>query len=178
MEVAEEAREVLDFWFRELAPSDWFSGREELDRLISERFGGTLRRARAGEFDGWADTPRGCLALIILLDQFSRQVFRGRVEAFSCDAKAQALTLEADRRGWAERLTFEERHFLYMPLMHAEDTVLQELSVSRFRQLAQTAGAVLDFALEHRATVQRFGRFPARDAVLGRSSPLNPEPFG
>jgi uncharacterized protein (DUF924 family) len=161
---------VLDFWFKELAPGQWFSGGAELDRIVRERFAGLLEEARRGAHDAWAGTPRGRLALILLLDQFSRHVFRGRAEAFDADAKAQRLSREGLDAGMDQRLTSAEKHFFYMPLMHAEDSELQALSVAKFKALKDEAASVLEFAEEHRSIVERFGRFPHRNETLQRAS--------
>ena len=169
-ELPSEAEEVLRFWFRELAPGQWFEGSKALDLVVAERFSALLSRARSGELDGWAQTPRGRLALVIVLDQVPRHIFRGRAEAFGSDAKAQALTVEAIESGLDEQLNFAERHFLYMPLMHSEDMAMQALSVSMFERLRDFAEYVLEFARGHRDTIERFGRFPARNDSLGRAS--------
>jgi uncharacterized protein (DUF924 family) len=136
-----------------------------------------VEAARRGALDHWAASPRGRLALIILLDQFPRQCFRGTPEAYASDAKAQALAAEGVAARVDEQLTFAERQFFYMPLMHAEDRDLQALSLERFDALHEDAEAVLGFATGHRRVVYRFGRFPHRNRVLGRPSSPEEEAF-
>lgn len=162
---------VIDFWFRELTPRQWFTdGGPELDALVRERFGALVEAARRGALDHWARTPRGRLALIIVLDQFPRHVFRGAPEAYSSDLEAQRLACEGIEARVDEELTVAERQFFYLPLMHAEDLELQARSVERFTALRDELEAVLGFAVGHRDVVARFGRFPHRNRILGRAS--------
>ena len=169
---------VIDFWFRELTPRQWFTeGGPRLDDRVRTRFGNLVEAARRGVLDHWARSPRGRLALIILLDQFPRHCFRGMPEAYASDAKAQALAAEGIAAHMDEQLTFAERQFFYMPLMHAEDRDLQALSLERFDALREAAEAVLGFASGHRKIVYRFGRFPHRNKVLGRASSPQEEAF-
>ena len=161
---------VLDFWFRELGPHDWFRGGAALDDVVRERFGAVHAQAEAGALDDWAATPRGRLALIVVLDQFSRHIHRGTARAFACDACAQALAVEGIAAGMDANLTFDERHFFAMPLMHAEDPELQAQSVAHFAALADHAASVLRFAQGHRDEITRFGRFAGRNAALGRET--------
>ncbi|WP_187968010.1 DUF924 family protein [Aquibium microcysteis] len=159
---------ILAYWFGELGPSDWFSGRPELDRQIADRFGAVCERALAARPEDFLTDPHRALAGIILLDQFPRQVFRGQPRAFSGDPAALLVTHGALRRGWDTALTADERQFLYMPLMHSEVVSDQELCVKLFRDLGNEEA--LKFAIEHRDIVARFGRFPHRNAALGRES--------
>lgn len=161
---------VLDFWFRELGPHDWFRGGDALDDLVRARFVALHARAEAGALEDWADTPRGRLALIVVLDQFSRHIHRGTARAFACDARAQALAAEGIAAGVEANLTFDERHFFAMPLMHAEDPALQAQSVAYFAALADHAASVLRFAQGHRDEITRFGRFAGRNAALDRET--------
>lgn len=161
--------EVLDFWFRELTPAQWFEGGDDIDRTIRERFAKRVDQALDGTLDHWAATPRGRLALIILIDQFIRNVFRGEARAYSGDEKAQKLVLagldlEADKA-----LTLSERQFFYMPLMHAEDLALQDRSVALFAALEAEVAGIHAFARGHRNVVARHGRFPTRNSALGRA---------
>ena len=163
--------DVIDFWFRELTPAQWFQGDDpSLDDLIRRRFRDLLAQARNGGLDDWADSPRGRLALIIVLDQFSRNIHRGSGESFAGDPKAQGLTLDGIASGLDKSLTFSERQFFYMPLMHAEDRALQDQCVALFEGLKQEAVGLLGFATGHAAIVARFGRFPHRNDILGRAS--------
>ena len=181
------AEEVLDFWFAD-APVDpdalarrnrvWFQGGEPFDRECTERFADTLKAAARGELDAWKNTPRGRLALIILLDQFSRNVYRGTADAFKQDDQALALCKEGLDLGHDRQLAPCERTFFYMPLEHAEDRDVQRLSVHLFERLAEEAPqkwqaqllANAGYARDHRKIVEEFGRFPHRNAVLGRAS--------
>jgi len=183
----DEISSVIDFWLGptvetdEVAPeirARWWSKDPDFDAEIRSRFGDSYARAITGELDSWADTPRGRLALVILLDQFSRNLHRDSALAWSQDARAQALALEGLERGDDRALPLYGRVFLYMPLMHAEDRDLQSECVRRFEALAnEVEGPArkvvlsnLDFARRHQEIVERFGRFPHRNAVLRRES--------
>lgn len=192
-ESSDQARAVLDFWFGRGPRTPeamtkrmalWFGeGGEhpearQLDQTIREQFSDTLRRAADGELDHWASTPRRRLALILLLDQFPRNVYRGTARAMAHDAKALALTLEGLQLGADGALDVIERMFFYMPLQHAESREAQEQSVTMFGRLVDEAPAGLhklladsfEFAVRHRDIVERFGRFPHRNRALGRAS--------
>jgi len=162
------AKDVLRFWFEEVSADKRFAKDPALDREIGERFGATRDAVLVNDAQGWRDTPERLLAAIILLDQFSRNLHRGTPQAFAADPLARALTHEAIDRGWEDRYTAEQRQFLYLPLMHAEDAALQALSVAKFEALGDAE--VLRFAQEHRDVVLRYGRFPSRNAALGRTS--------
>jgi uncharacterized protein (DUF924 family) len=166
----QENIQVLNFWFRELTPRQWFGGGTELDVMVRQRFTDLLQKAKQNECDDWAETARGRLALIILLDQFSRHIYRNTPDAFAQDAKAQQLCLDGIESGQDKQLTSAERHFFYMPLMHAESVELQKLSVEKFTALRNEAEAILGFAKGHQSMVERFGRFPHRNETLGRAS--------
>lgn len=176
--------EILRFWF---GPPDgdpfvnqsmWWKKDANLDRTIQDRFGEDLEAATRGEYDDWAGEPRKALALIVLLDQFSRNIHRGTPRSFAQDEKALRLTLEGIERGQDEALSPVERHFFYMPLMHSEDLDIQKRAVAMFARLADSAPReqrenfenALDFAERHRAIVERFGRFPHRNEILDRPS--------
>ncbi|ESQ76102.1 DUF924 family protein [Asticcacaulis sp. AC402] len=181
-----EQTSVIDFWFRHLTPDDWFRGGADLDDEVRRRFGDLLAAARQGQYDDWAQTPRGRLALILVLDQFSRHIHRGSPESYAVDDKAQELALDGIAREMDKVLTFAERHFFYMPLMHAEDATLQRLCVAQFTALKAGADELLAFATGHCAIVEQFGRFPHRNSVLDRDSTpeetaylaANNNPFG
>jgi uncharacterized protein (DUF924 family) len=181
--VNEDAERVLNFWIGPLdaagepAPGQskrWYSKDPEFDARIRAEFGADLERAARGELDDWKSTPRGRLALVILLDQFSRNLHRGTAAAFANDARALALSREGISRGEDRTLAAVERQFLYMPLMHAEDREAQDLCVEVFRRASAELGGKLDgvipYAERHREIVARFGRFPHRNEMLGRSS--------
>lgn len=162
--------EVLDFWFRELTPRQWFGGGAKLDEVITRHFAPLLDKAILGECDDWAATARGRLALIIVLDQFSRHVFRDKAESFAQDGKAQQLCIDGIQSKVDAALTSTERHFFYMPLMHAEDMKLQALAIEKFTALRNEAEAILKFAKDHASMIKRFGRFPHRNESLQRIS--------
>ena len=173
-----EYRPVIDFWFRELKPRQWFAeATPQLDDRVRAQFGALVTAARLGALDHWATSARGRLALIILLDQFPRHCFRGSPEAYASDAEAQTLAADGIEAGMDEQLNFAERQFFYMPLMHAEDRDLQALSLERFEALLEDAEAVVGFASGHRKLVYRFGRFPHRNRILGRASSPEEEEF-
>jgi uncharacterized protein (DUF924 family) len=178
------ADEVLDFWLGsdESSPFSqapkWWKKDAALDQEITQRFGALHEAIARGEQEDWRESPRSLVAYTIVLDQFSRNMFRGDPRSFAYDTLAQRSSLEAMRRGLDLPLSPVERVFLYMPLMHAEDRSLQDQSVIAFATLATAAPeemrAQLDnnsrFAVLHRNIVVRFGRFPHRNAVLGRWS--------
>jgi len=159
---------VLDFWFAATPAALRFADDAGFDARCTARFG-TLHRLLSAEVpQTWASDPDAALAAIIVLDQFSRNIGRGTASAFANDAAAQALTLKALARGDDLGIDATHRQFLYMPLMHAEDAALQARSVSVFDALGYPEVTV--FADRHAATIARFGRFPARNAALGRVS--------
>jgi uncharacterized protein (DUF924 family) len=167
---------VLRFWFEETPRSAWFRGGPESDRSVRERFGDLSRRALEGALDPWADTPEGALALVLLLDQFPRQIWRDQARAFAGDARAQALTLKAIEAGWiAAEPAPERRQFWLMPLMHSEDLSVQEQGLPLCKRYTDPRTA--DFARRHRDVIARFGRFPHRNAALGRPSSAEEEAF-
>ena len=159
---------VLHFWFNELQPAAWWKKDAALDALIAERFGGLLDSARAGELFMWRKSGEGALAEVIVLDQFSRNIFRDRAGAFAQDALALVLAQEAVRRGLDKALPKQQRHFIYMPYMHSESRLIHQEAVRRFTDLGDAW--VLDVEMQHKAIVDRFGRYPHRNALLGRIS--------
>lgn len=169
--------EVLEFWFpadQARASKLWWGKDPQLDAEIRERFGPTLRAARAGELDHWAELARGRLALIVVLDQLSRNIHRNDPEAFAADARARALTEEGLARGHDRELQAIERLFFYLPLEHSESLDDQERCIALMQALADEFGeqyvGYVDYAVRHRDIIARFGRFPHRNAVLGRPS--------
>lgn len=188
----DDPRAVLDWWFGRGGRADpalearmrfWFGGDTQEQQLqrdaeIRARFGELMARAERGELDAWADGPRRRLALILLLDQFPRNVYRGTARAFATDDRALALALSGMQAGADAALSPAERMFFYMPLQHAESPEVQEESVAAFRRLLaeapQESSAVFEASLKyaelHRDIVRRFGRFPYRNRVLGRAT--------
>ncbi|MCG6968026.1 MAG: DUF924 domain-containing protein [Chromatiaceae bacterium] len=163
-----EVQEIIEFWFADGMQKRWFNATPALDQEIRERFEDTWQRASAGEFDSWLDSADGALALAIVLDQFPLNMFRGQARAFASEAKAIEIALAAVGRGLDRLLPGERVAFLYMPLMHSENLAHQQLSVRLFERAGLASN--LRFARHHLELVQRFGRFPHRNAILGRSS--------
>lgn len=166
--------DVLDFWFgpAPLASRDvWFRKDAAFDAEVQTRFGALIEQALEGGIDRWALQPTGALAAIVVLDQFTRNAFRGTPRAFAGDARALALARRLTYRGGDRALPPLQRWFVYMPFEHAEDLVDQYESVRLFRALAEAGLAdPLAWAEKHLDVVRRFGRFPHRNAVLGRAS--------
>ena len=167
-EVHVKAEEVLGFWFKGLMPEQWFAKSDELDREIGDRFEALRVAVLADKAAGWRDDPRTLLAAVILLDQFSRNVHRDTPEAFAADPLAQELASLAVERGWDRAMTPEQRQFLYLPFEHAESRELQAVSINCFEALGREE--VLDYARQHAEVIARYGRFPSRNAALGRES--------
>ena len=175
---------IIEFWFGELddagmAPPDraarWFRGGDAVDRQCRELFGGRGEAALAGRLGHWADTDRGLIALVLLLDQFTRNIYRGTPRAFAGDPQALAAARGAVASGRHLRLPVIHQVFLYMPYEHCEDLPTQQAGVALFDALMARAGATglagfRDYAVAHREVIARFGRFPHRNAVLGRAS--------
>jgi uncharacterized protein (DUF924 family) len=188
------AADVHEFWFAgtEQNPAAaqartawWFGGGEAVDQEIRDRFAGTVEAAGRGLLDGWSATPQGALALVLALDQFPRNIYRGMPAAFAFDAKAAATADAAITAGHLGELGPIERAFLYLPFQHAENLDAQTRSVALYEDLAATAEpgwrelleVNLKYAREHRDIIARFGRFPHRNAILGRASQPEEEAF-
>jgi uncharacterized protein (DUF924 family) len=178
---------ILQFWLGDvdaLGRSDvmhsrrWFMKDDAFDREIADRFGETFADVRAGHREQWLDDPRGRVAYVIVLDQFPRNMFRGTARMFEGDRQALAAAVEGIARHDDAELNVNERSFLYMPFMHSEDIDMQDRSVALFKELAEGAPselrgslvAAVQYAEKHREIVARYGRFPHRNAVLGRES--------
>ena len=160
--------EILQFWFEDIEHSRWFKKDPEFDRELEQRFGHVLTLANNDQLDGWCDTPRGRLALIILLDQFSRNVYRGTYRSFEADPKALSLAVDGIEDGSDQALSLEQRSFFYLPVRHAEDLARQELGLAKTRELNDAGYGTDKYALNHLEIIARFGRFPHRNDVLGR----------
>ena len=175
-----QAQAVLDFWF--LPPdnpgygqsrAEWFRKDEAFDARIAERFGALIDDALAGGLRAWEATPHGALARIIVLDQFTRNVYRGTPRAFAGDAQALALAQSLTEQGLDQQLPPMLRAFAYLPFEHAEDLAMQARAVELFQLLSQAQPgfeSMLDYAQRHQEVIARFGRFPHRNAILGRPS--------
>ncbi len=182
-----DAEQVLSFWFEpratskegaELLGKRWFNGGEALDRELKTRFSDAISAARLGQLDAWESSPRGALALLLLLDQFPRNVFRGSAESFASDEQALALTRRAIAAGAMDALPVPEAMFFALPFSHAEDIEAQRTAVAMIERLVFRAEPLwegfvvsgVDFARKHLDVIARFGRFPHRNETLGRAS--------
>jgi uncharacterized protein (DUF924 family) len=159
---------VLQFWFHEIKPAQWWAVDPGFDRLVTQRFGELHAQAVRAELFAWRSNPRGRLAEVIVLDQFSRNIFRGDRRAFEADALALGLAQEAVAAKADLALSPEERAFLYMPYMHSESKAIHAVADRLF--LENTPQNNHGFELRHKAIIDRFSRYPHRNAVLGRSS--------
>ena len=168
MHVPASPQKILDFWYAEEMQPRWFASTPELDAAIRQNYESLWCRAVAGELDDWKSTPEGSLALVIVLDQFPLNMFRGQALSFSSEQQAVATARYAVAQGYDQRLPKERRGFLYMPLMHSENPADQDLSVELFEQAGLENN--LRFARHHRELIRKYGRFPHRNAILGRKS--------
>lgn len=159
---------VLDFWYSKEMQGRWFSSTPALDDDIRRQFEALWLRAAAGELNGWQETPAGCLALVIVLDQLPLNMFRGTAKSFSTEQQAVEITRHAIEKGQDQRLPADRLAFLYMPLMHSESLADQDLSVQLFE--AAKLESNLRFAQHHRELIRKHGRFPHRNSILGRQS--------
>ena len=177
---------VLEYWFGPLASDEsfpdqqakkWFGGGEAVNEEIRTQFGRDQTLACEGHYDDWQENPRGCLALVILLDQFTRNLY-GDARAYAMDDKALLVVLRGIERGLDKKLKIIERWFFYMPFMHSEDLEIQEKGIELFTKLAEEAPPALElpirnalgYAIRHMEIIKRFGRFPHRNEALGRES--------
>lgn len=166
-----EPEAVVEFWLHEVGPKGWYVAADDLDEEIRSRFGDEWRAAKAGERDFWCNGPRGTLAFLILTDQFPRNMFRGKPDAFSTDASALNAARKAVERGFDLEVKEPERVFFYMPFEHSETMEDQDLSVDLVqRKMPETRDEYLPHARAHREIIRRFGRFPFRNEALGRES--------
>lgn len=159
---------VLRFWFEEAGPERWWQADPAFDEAIRARFAATHARAAQGELHGWRAQPRGRLAEVIVLDQFSRNLFRGSPLAFAQDLAALVLAQEAVAAGQHLQLAPVERAFLLLPYMHSESREIHQVAERLYREHAPPGN--YDFELRHKAIIDRFGRYPHRNATLGRAS--------
>jgi uncharacterized protein (DUF924 family) len=166
-------RVVLDFWFAPSSKAHWFEPSEGFDRAVAGHLGELHLRAASGSLKSWQSCAEGCLALCILLDQAPRQLYRGEARAFATDALALGIATQALARGFDRALPAEQRLFLYLPLMHSESLPDQERCVTRFG--AEELRNHLHHAVQYAGVIRRFGRFPHRNAALGRASTAEEE---
>lgn len=160
--------DIIHFWFNEIDPKAWFDNDSEFDALIKQRFEPLLIQAKQGELYHWRITPQGRLAEIIILDQFSRNIYRDTPQAFAADPMALALAQEAVAAGADQQLNVSYVSFLYIPYMHSESRAIHEVALILFSREAVTAN--LPFEQRHKAIIDRFGRYPHRNHILGRRS--------
>ena len=158
--------DIIHFWFEECTPKEWWSGAAAFDERIRSRFLETHKQVVAGESAAWRIIPKGRLAEIIVLDQFSRNMFRGMPAAFASDPLALELAQEAVQGGCDKQLNNTECQFLYMPFMHSESQVVHEKATLLFERLGDGQG----YEEDHKKIIDRFGRYPHRNAILGRTS--------
>lgn len=158
---------IIDFWFGELSMKEWFMKSDELDATIKERFGELLEKAGKGELQDWRSEDEGRLAEIIVLDQFSRNVYRNTPQAFSQDGLAIQLSMEAEESGAIERLDSQQKKmFALMPFMHSESSEVHEKGLELFEKY----GLDTEYEIKHKVIIDRFGRYPHRNEILGRES--------
>lgn len=161
--------EILSFWLDEIGPDGWYSGGASLDDTIRERFSNAYNRACAGALSLWLTYPSGALAYIILTDQFSRNMFRDTDRAFATDGIARAAAKAAISKGWDVRIDEPARQFFYLPLVHSENLSDQDRAVRLFKtRMPETGADNLLHACAHREVIREYGRFPTRNAALGR----------
>ncbi|QOL79823.1 DUF924 family protein [Pseudooceanicola spongiae] len=162
--------EVLSFWLDEVGPAGWYSGGEEIDQTIRDRFGDAWQNACDGAFGLWLTYPAGALAYVILMDQFPRNMFRGDGKAFKTDGIALAAAKMAIRHGWDMRIDEPARQFFYLPLMHSENLCDQERCIRLMvDRMPETGDSNMLHAQAHREVIRKFGRFPYRNEALDRS---------
>lgn len=173
-----KAQDILDFWFSELRRDQWFRGGDAVDEMIQTRYADLLEAVHRGEHDDWATTPTGRLALVLVLDQFPRNIYRGTARSFSYDEKALALVLEGLELRADETLGPDQRAFFYLPLEHSESVEIQDRSLERYASLVLSVPVgerdsvrfYLDYAWQHYAIIKKFGRYPHRNDILEREA--------
>ncbi|MGS2743251.1 DUF924 family protein [Halomonas sp. LS-001] len=166
--MSQDAQAVLKFWFDELTPPQWFKKDPDMDQQIAARFGAIHAQAAACECYEWRRTAQGRLAEIIVLDQFSRNIYRDDARAFASDGVALVLAQEAVAEGADQTLSVTECSFLYMPFMHSESAKIHAIAMQLFNQLGLENN--LNVEIRHKAIIDRFGRYPHRNAALKRAS--------
>ena len=161
-------KEIIDFWFSDRVKKHWFSSTLQLDKEILETYATIFEQAASGQLNAWTKDPEGCLALVIVLDQFPLNMYRGQAKSFSTERKAVETTLLAIKQGFDKKIDKNRLAFLYMSLMHSEDLAEQAMSVELYHASNLTENA--KFAEHHRDIIRQFGRFPHRNRILGRES--------
>ena len=167
-------RDILQFWFSDRARTLWFEKDAAFDADISARFGPLVHQAQMGAFEDWRSSPDGALALLLLLDQFARNIFRGQAKAFLGDPRARTIAAEAVARGFDRHYPFPDRVFFYLPFEHCETLANQDRYIALLegclREFGEVAAEFLEYGHRHRTIINRFGRFPHRNEALGRET--------
>ena len=163
-----EKEEILNFWFKDCKPEQWFKKNEDFDQMIENRFSSAIENAIAGNLGNWEESETGCLALIILLDQFTRNVFRDTPRAFAGDKRALVLSQLCCDKDYLTNPDVQRRQFMLMPMMHSENLAVQDAALPLFKKYASEKD--YEYAEKHRDIIARFGRFPHRNVILGRKS--------
>ncbi|HET6159685.1 MAG TPA: DUF924 family protein [Dongiaceae bacterium] len=167
-------RDILQFWFSERARLLWFEKDSMFDADIRARFEPLVHEAQMGGFEEWRSSPDGALALLLLIDQFARNLYRGQAKAYLGDARARAVAAESIARGFDQRYPFPDRVFFYLPFEHCETLANQDRYIALIegcmREVGEAAAEFLDYAHRHRNIIKRFGRFPHRNEALGRET--------
>ncbi|MDM9381309.1 DUF924 family protein [Chlorogloeopsis sp. ULAP01] len=181
-----QAQEVLDFWFGKPEQPDygkprdfWFTKKPEFDEQVRTQFFNYYQKAAGGYLDDWMQFPDSCLALILLLDQFPRNMFRNTPDAFATDWEALSTAQHAIAQGYDRKLLSVQRWFIYFPFEHSENLEHQRQAVKLFQQLSSDpdSASCIDYAIRHMEIIERFGRFPHRNAILGRNSTSEEKEF-
>lgn len=162
--------DILNFWFSEIKPAQWFQKNDDFDAEIVARFESDYKLAVKGILDPWRDDPKGALALVIILDQFPRNMYRDTPQAFATDHKALEITKYALSKQFDALLNTQEKTFLYLPLEHSENLDDQDICVDLFAAIKDEDPVVYNYAIRHRDVIRKFGRFPHRNAILGREN--------
>jgi len=161
---------VLDFWLDEIGPEGWYAGTQEVDDSCAAGFADLVTAAREGNLEHWIDGPAGTLAYLVLTDQLPRNIHRGTALSFASDIRARAAARRALDEGWDLKVPEPERQFFYMPLEHSEDMADQELAVKLMEERMPSDPEMALHARAHREMIRRYGRFPGRNAALGREN--------
>ena len=165
-----EIKDIIDFWFVESTPDQWFRKDSNFDKKLEELFSETVDIALEGNLESWSSSKTGCLALILLLDQFTRNIFRGKPRSFAGDKKALELSFKCKKKDYLKNENLHICHFMLLPMMHSEEIYVQDLSLPLFKSLNDKK--IYDYSIRHRDIIKRFGRFPHRNSILGRKSTL------
>lgn len=162
-------KEIIDYWIEEVGPDGWYTENPDIDKAIIDRFGADREAAKQGRLDDWQDSALGSLALLILLDQFSRNMFRGSAESFAADDKAVAVARMAIVHNQDQEIEPPAQQFFYMPFMHSEDLTVMDYGIGMLSTRTKLDHTLLH-ARAHRRIIDRFGRFPFRNEALGRET--------